>query len=166
MSHQAIRIGNGFDAHAFEVGRALVVGGVSIPFERGLAGHSDGDPAVHALIDALLGALALPDIGQRFPSTDERWAGVDSLVMLANVVAELEQRGWETANADITIIAQAPRLGPFVPDMRSRLASALGVSPGRVGVKATTTDHLGAIGRAEGIAALAVVLLQRKGDLA
>lgn len=156
-----LRIGSGLDVHAFEEGRRLVIGGVEIAHDRGLEGHSDGDPAIHALIDALLGAAALPDIGQRFPSSDPCYRGADSLDLLKDVAMDLRARGWSIVNTDITIIAQEPRLSAHVPEMRHRIAACLEVDVGRIGVKATTTDHLGALGRAEGVGAMAVALIQQ-----
>ena len=156
-----IRVGSGLDVHAFAEGRRLVVGGIEIPHDRGLEGHSDGDPAVHALIDALLGAAAMPDIGQRFPSSDARYAGANSLDLLDAVFLDLRERRWHFINADITIVAQEPRLSDYVPAMRAALAKRLRADVGRIGVKATTTDHLGALGRAEGVGAFATVLIQR-----
>lgn len=154
------RIGIGLDVHALSAGRRLVLGGVEIPHDSGLAGHSDGDALIHAIIDALLGAAARGDIGQWFPS-DERWAGADSLELLRIVVEALRSEGWRIGNVDATIVAQRPRIGPHIPAMRECLAGVLGVSVDAVSVKATTTDHLGALGRAEGIAAQAVALLVR-----
>jgi len=156
-----IRVGSGLDVHAFAEGRRLIIGGVEIPHDRGLEGHSDGDPAVHALIDALLGAAAMPDIGQRFPSSDPRYAGANSLDLLDAVVRDLRERRWHFVNADITIVAQEPRLSHHVPAMRGVLAKCLRTDTGRIGIKATTTDHLGALGRAEGVGAFATVLIQR-----
>jgi 2-C-methyl-D-erythritol 2,4-cyclodiphosphate synthase len=156
-----IRVGSGLDVHAFRAGRRLVVGGIEIAHHRGLEGHSDGDPAVHALIDALLGAAALPDIGQRFPSSDPKYAGANSLDLLDAVVSDLREGRWQFINADITIVAQDPRLSEHVTAMRTAIAHRLRTDAGRIGVKATTTDHLGALGRAEGVGALAVVLIQR-----
>lgn len=155
------RIGIGLDVHALAPGRRLVLGGVEIPHDAGLAGHSDGDALVHAIIDALLGAAARGDIGGWFPSSDQRWAGADSLDLLRIVVAALAAEGWQIGNVDATVIAQRPRIGSHVAAMRERLSSVLGVSLDAVSVKATTTDHLGALGRAEGIAAQAVALLVR-----
>lgn len=154
-----MRIGHGFDAHRFEAGRALVIGGVRVPSDRGLAAHSDGDVLIHALCDALIGAAGLGDIGRLFPDSSEQYRNIDSRVLLRDVVARLEAAGLRVANADMTVIAQAPRLGPHVPDMRTRLAEDLGIGPERVNVKATTTEGMGYTGRAEGIAAHAVVLL-------
>jgi 2-C-methyl-D-erythritol 2,4-cyclodiphosphate synthase len=136
-----------------------VLGGVEIPYEAGLAGHSDGDALIHAIVDALLGAAGRGDIGQWFPSSDARWAGADSLELLRTVVETLRDEGWAIGNVDATVIAQQPRIGPHVPAMRERLAAVVGVSVDAVTVKATTTDQLGALGRAEGIAAQAVALL-------
>lgn len=154
------RVGSGFDCHALVPGRRLVLGGVEIPNDSGLAGHSDGDALAHAIADALLGAAARGDIGQWFPSSDARWAGADSIdVLLRTVVDTLRAEGWAILNVDATIIAQRPRLAPHIPTMRERLAPVLGLALDAVSVKATTTDHLGALGRAEGIAAQAVALL-------
>ena len=160
--HPLPRIGTGFDCHALAPGRRLVLGGVEIPHDSGLAGHSDGDALTHAIVDALLGAVARGDIGQWFPSSDGRWAGADSVdVLLRTVVDTLRAEGWAIVNVDATIVAQRPRLAQHVPAMRERLAPALGLALDRVSVKATTTDHLGALGRGEGIAAQAVALLVR-----
>jgi 2-C-methyl-D-erythritol 2,4-cyclodiphosphate synthase len=158
----SFRIGSGLDCHALAPGRRLVLGGVEIPHDAGLAGHSDGDALVHAIVDALLGAAARGDIGQWFPSSDPRWAGADSLdVLLRTVVDTLRSEGWTLVNVDATIVAQRPRLAGHVPLMRARLAPVLGLSIDAVSIKATTTDHLGALGRGEGIAAQAVALLAR-----
>ena len=158
------RVGTGLDVHAFAAGRRLVLGGVDVPHDRGLAGHSDGDVLIHAVIDALLGAAGRGDVGQWFPSDDPRHADADSIELLRRVVATLHEEGWWTVNVDATVIAQRPRLAEHVPAMRVSLAEALGASPNDVSVKATTSDHLGALGRAEGIAAQAVVLLVRIED--
>ena len=155
------RVGIGLDVHALAEGRRLVLGGVEIPHHSGLAGHSDGDALIHAIIDALLGAANRGDIGQWFPSSDQRWAGADSLEMLRTVVAALTADGWQLGNVDATVIAQGPRIGPHVATMRERLSAALALPLDAVSIKATTTDHLGALGRAEGIAAQAVALLAR-----
>ena len=156
------RIGSGFDCHALAPGRRLVLGGVEIPHDSGLAGHSDGDALTHAVVDALLGAAARGDIGQWFPSSDAHWSGADSVdVLLRTVVGTLRAEGWTIVNVDATIIAQRPRLAEHVPAMRERLARVLGLPLDAVSVKATTTDHLGALGRSEGIAAQAVALLVR-----
>jgi 2-C-methyl-D-erythritol 2,4-cyclodiphosphate synthase len=156
-----MRIGNGFDVHAFGEGDHLMLGGVRIPFERGVVAHSDGDVAIHALCDALLGALALGDIGTHFPPSDEKWRGADSRQVLRHCALLLDQHGWTLANADLTIICERPRIGPHVEAMRAALASDLGATPAQVSVKATTTEKLGFTGRGEGIAAQAVVLLAR-----
>jgi 2-C-methyl-D-erythritol 2,4-cyclodiphosphate synthase len=153
------RIGNGFDAHALVEGRPLVLGGVTIPFARGLAGHSDADVLLHAIADALLGALALGDLGAHFPDTDPRWKGADSRALLRHVLTLVQGKGYSVANVDATVIAQAPRLAPFVGRMRASIAADLGCDPDRISVKATTTEHLGFTGRQEGIAALASVLV-------
>jgi 2-C-methyl-D-erythritol 2,4-cyclodiphosphate synthase len=155
-----MRIGNGFDVHALVEGRPLVIGGVAIPYARGLAGHSDADVLLHAIADAILGALALGDIGAHFPDTDERWRGADSRMLLRHVVGLADARGYEIGNLDATVIAQAPRLAPHVPAMRANLATDLHCDIDRVSVKATTTERLGFTGRGEGIAAIATVLLR------
>ena len=154
-----MRIGQGFDAHALVAGRRLVVGGVEIPYEKGLAGHSDADVLIHAVCDALLGAAALGDIGSHFPDTDARYKGIDSRRLLREVARLLRERGLKAANVDATIIAQAPKMGPHISAMRANLAADLGVSPDVVNVKAKTTERLGFVGRGEGIAAEAVALL-------
>jgi 2-C-methyl-D-erythritol 2,4-cyclodiphosphate synthase len=153
------RIGQGFDVHAFASGRKLILGGIEIPYELGLAGHSDADVLVHALCDALLGAAALGDIGQHYPDNDARYAGADSMKLLADVVAKLKTQGWNIGNADMTVIAEAPKLAPFIPKMRQRIAEVLGIADEQVNVKATTTEQLGFTGRREGIAAQAVALI-------
>jgi len=155
-----MRIGNGFDVHALVAGRPLILGGVTIPHDRGLAGHSDADVLLHAIADAILGALALGDIGRHFPDTDPRWRGADSRALLRHVYALAFAAGWGIGNVDATVIAQAPRIAPHVPAMRANLASDLNCDETRVSVKATTTERLGFTGREEGIAALATVLLQ------
>jgi len=157
-----IRIGSGFDVHKLVAGRALVIGGVTIPFDRGLAGHSDADVLLHALADALLGALAMGDIGAQFPDTDPQWSGASSRVLLRRVVSHAFAAGWVIGNADTTVIAQAPKIARFIQDMRTNIAADLECEPARISVKATTSDHLGFTGRGEGIAALATVLLSRR----
>jgi 2-C-methyl-D-erythritol 2,4-cyclodiphosphate synthase len=154
-----MRIGNGFDVHALVVGRPLVIGGVTVPHDRGLAGHSDADVLLHAITDALLGALALGDLGAHFPDTDPRWKGADSRRLLVDVMAQVAARGYAVGNVDATVIAQAPKLAPYIPVMRANIAADLGCDIAQVSVKATTTEHLGFTGRGEGIAALATVLL-------
>ena len=156
------RIGQGYDVHALAEGLPMVLGGVRIPSRAGFVAHSDGDVAIHALCDALLGALALGDIGHLFPDTDDRWKGVDSTELLASVLALPEFSGWSVVNADITIALQAPKLAPHIAAMRARLAEVLGISPDRVSVKATTTEHLGFVGRREGCEVWAIVLIARK----
>jgi len=152
-------IGQGLDAHRFEAGRRLVLGGVEIPHDQGLAAHSDGDVVIHALCDALLGAAGLGDIGRHFPDTDAAYAGIDSRILLRRVMASLDERGLTLHNADLTIAAQRPKLAPHIDAMRAVLAEDLRCARGRVNVKATTTERMGFTGRGEGIAALAVVLL-------
>lgn len=154
-----MRTGIGYDAHPLVAGRRLVLGGVEMPFERGLSGHSDGDVLAHAIIDALLGAAALGDIGQHFPSDDASLRRANSVDLLTKTVALIEDAGYAVGNVDCTVIAEAPKLAPHVPQMRELLAGALGVDADRVSVKATTSDQLGSIGRGEGIAALAAVLI-------
>jgi 2-C-methyl-D-erythritol 2,4-cyclodiphosphate synthase len=156
-----MRIGNGFDVHALVAGRPLVLGGVAIPHERGLAGHSDADVLLHAVCDAILGALALGDIGMHFPDTDARWKDADSRALLRHVAALASAQGWRIGNLDVTVIAEAPKLAPHVPAMRANLAGDLACDVGAISVKATTTERLGFAGRGEGIAALATVLLVR-----
>jgi 2-C-methyl-D-erythritol 2,4-cyclodiphosphate synthase len=154
------RIGLGFDAHAFEAGRRLVLGGVEVPHDRGLAGHSDADALVHALMDALLGACGEKDIGTFFPDTDPAYKDISSIVLLEEVVGVMREKGYRVVNADCVVIAQEPRLAPYIDRMRVILAETMGVSPGCVSVKATTTEGMGFTGRGEGIAALATVLLE------
>lgn len=153
------RIGQGFDVHAFGEGDALVLGGARIPHTHGLLAHSDGDVLLHALIDALLGAAALGDIGQIFPDTDVAWKGADSCDLLRQVVLRVAEAGWQVGNVDTTVIAQSPRLAPFIQTMRETIAAVLGVALDQVSVKATTTERLGFTGRKEGIACQAVCLL-------
>ena len=153
------RTGNGFDVHALVSGRPLVIGGVTIPLDRGLQGHSDADVLLHAIADGILGALALGDLGTHFPDTDARWKGADSRSLLRHVMSLANQRGYVIGNVDSTVIAQVPRLAPFVGEMRNLIAADLGCDPDQVSVKATTTERLGFAGREEGIAAIATVLL-------
>jgi len=155
-----MRIGTGYDVHALAEGRPLVLGGVTIPHPRGLAGHSDADVLLHAISDALLGALALGDIGAHFPDTDPRWKGADSRVLLRHIAALVGGRGYEIGNVDATIIAQAPKVAPHIAAMRANIAADLRCAVEDVSVKATTTERLGFAGREEGIAVEAVVLLQ------
>jgi len=156
-----MRIGSGFDVHAFGEGDHLMLGGVRIPFERGVVAHSDGDVAIHALCDALLGALALGDIGTHFPPDDPRWRDADSRAFLRRCNALVRERGWVLGNADITVICERPRIGPHATAMRALLADDLGVDVDVVSIKATTTETLGFTGRGEGIAAQAICLLMR-----
>lgn len=156
-----IRIGQGFDVHAFAEERKLIICGVDIPYELGLLGHSDADVAIHALCDALLGAAALGDIGKHFPDTDPRYKGIDSRRLLRHVVELITSEGYSISNADITVIAQAPKMAPYIISMRQNMADDLGIDLGRVNVKATTTEHLGFTGRREGIASLASIILIR-----
>ena len=157
----AFRVGIGLDAHAFAEGIPLVLGGVAIDYPRGLAGHSDGDVVTHALIDALLGAADLGDIGSLFPSDDEQYRGASSLDLLWEAYREVREAGWELVNADCVLVGEEPRIGAVRAEMGERLSGALGVESGRVTVRATTTDHLGFTGRGEGLAAQAVALLRR-----
>jgi 2-C-methyl-D-erythritol 2,4-cyclodiphosphate synthase len=156
-----LRVGIGVDAHALVEGVPLVLGGVEIPFARGLAGHSDGDVLAHALIDALLGAAGLEDIGTLFPADDRRWKDSSSLDLLSRAWAKVRDAGFELVNADVVLIGEEPRLAPYRSEMRARLAAALDGDPGSVAVRATTTDRLGFTGRKEGLAAQAVALLRR-----
>ena len=156
------RIGQGYDVHALAEGLPMHLGGIQIPSQTGFVAHSDGDVAIHALCDALLGALALGDIGHLFPDTDERWKGVDSKELLAAVLALPAFSGWEVVNADITIALQAPRLAPHIESMRRTLAGVMGIGADRVSVKATTTERLGFVGRGEGCEVWAIVLIARK----
>lgn len=155
----SIRIGQGFDVHAFSEGDHVMLGGVAIPHSQGLKAHSDGDVALHALSDALLGALALGDIGHYFPDTDPQWKGADSGKLLAAIYQDVTSAGWQLGNADLTVICQAPKLAPHIDAMRQRIADLLGCHVGQISVKATTTEKLGFTGRKEGIAVQAVVLL-------
>lgn len=157
-----IRTGMGFDAHRFGEGRRLMLGGVEIPGARGLQGHSDADVLLHALTDALLGAAALGDIGMHFPDSDPKWKGAASRAFVERSCAILAEAGWEIVNADLTLIAQAPKIQPHREKIRVSIASILGVDEDRVSLKATTTDHMGCIGREEGVAAQALVTIQRK----
>lgn len=153
------RVGSGFDVHRFAEQRRLVLCGIEVPYEKGLLGHSDADVALHALMDAMLGAASMGDIGKHFPDTDERFKGADSVKLTEHVVALLQEKGWRVNNADITIIAQQPKLAKYIPAMRSKVASVLQIEEECVNVKATTTEKLGFTGRGEGMAAEAVVSL-------
>ncbi|HEY5005043.1 MAG TPA: 2-C-methyl-D-erythritol 2,4-cyclodiphosphate synthase [Ktedonobacteraceae bacterium] len=156
-----IRIGSGYDVHAFTQGRPLILGGVTIPFDYGLAGHSDADTVIHAIVDALLGAAALGDIGSHFPSHDPRWKDQPSAVFLAYTIDLLQQHDWSIGNIDATIVAERPKLSPYIQDMRDHVAQHLRLDKGQVSIKATTTDGLGFAGRREGIACYAVALIER-----
>jgi 2-C-methyl-D-erythritol 2,4-cyclodiphosphate synthase len=156
-----MRIGSGFDVHRFGPGDHVMLGGVRIEHSAGLVAHSDGDVVLHALADALLGAIAAGDIGQHFPDSDPAWRGADSRGLLRSVRGRVAAQGWRVVNCDVTVIAQAPRIGPHRDAMRANIAADLGVDPGAVSVKATTTEGLGFTGRGEGIAAQAAVLLER-----
>jgi len=155
-----MRIGHGYDAHRFASGERLVLGGVDIPHHKGLAAHSDGDVVLHALCDALIGASGGGDIGKHFPDNDPRYENIDSRILLREVVATLAREGLTVGNADLTIVAEEPRLAPHAPQMRANIAADLGIDAARVNVKATTTEKMGFVGRGEGIAAHAVVLLE------
>lgn len=155
-----MRIGHGYDVHRLTEGRKLILGGVNIPWEKGLLGHSDADVLVHALMDAMLGAAALGDIGKLFPDNDDAYLGADSIVLLRKVTDKLKTRGWRLSNADCTVIAQRPKLAPYIESMRNIIAEAAGVEPDRISVKATTEEKLGFTGSGEGIAAHAVVLIE------
>lgn len=154
-----IRIGNGYDIHQLTEGRRLILGGVEIPHELGLLGHSDADVLTHAIMDAMLGALSLGDIGHYFPPTDPKWAGADSLVLLSQVNQLIMSAGWKIGNIDSVVVAERPKLKPHIKTMRDRLSSTLNLEPDQIGVKATTNEKLGPVGREEGISAYAVALL-------
>ncbi|MGC1854945.1 MAG: 2-C-methyl-D-erythritol 2,4-cyclodiphosphate synthase [Candidatus Aquirickettsiella sp.] len=156
------RVGYGYDVHAFEKGDHIILGGVKIPYRMGLKAHSDGDVVIHALVDALLGACALGDIGQHFPDTDERWKNKDSRLFLHTTVQMLDEKNWLINNIDITIIAEAPKLQDYSAAMRFNLAQDMKIDLNQINIKATTTEKLGFIGRQEGIAATAIVLLQTR----
>ena len=156
-----MRIGHGYDVHRLTEGRKLILGGVEIPYEKGLLGHSDADVLTHAVMDALLGAAALGDIGKHFPDTDQTYAGADSLKLLEHVVALLREKNWVVGNVDATILAQKPKLAPHIPQMVQNLAAKMGVGPEQVNVKATTEEKLGFTGSGEGMAAHAVCLLEQ-----
>lgn len=160
------RTGIGVDSHRLAPGRPLILGGVDIPNEEGLAGHSDADVLTHAIIDALLGAAAMGDIGQHFPDTDERWKDADSLALLRAVVTGLGENGFRIVNVDASVVMERPKLAPYRDDMRATLAAALGLSVARVSVKATTGERMGFVGRGEGVACLAVATLDRPEELA
>ncbi len=160
LLRRVTRIGFGLDAHRLAEGRRLVLCGVEVPYDKGLLGHSDADAALHALTDALLGAAALGDIGQMFPDTDERYAGISSLLLLGRAAERIRASGFEIVNCDVTIVCQKPKLAPFIPEMRARVAGCLGIGVSRVSVKATTTEHMGYEGRGEGVSAHASATLE------
>ncbi len=155
-----LRVGHGYDVHRLTEGRALILGGVTVPFDRGLLGHSDADVLTHAVMDALLGAAALGDIGKLFPDSDAAYAGADSIALLERVTALLREHGWQVGNVDATVVAQTPKLAPYIPEMRRRLAEAMGLDVDCVSVKATTEERLGFTGSGEGMAAHAVALIE------
>ena len=157
-----IRVGQGFDVHAFEEGDHIRIGGVVIPHDQGLRAHSDGDVLLHTVSDALLGAIALGDIGHWFPDTEQRWRDADSRALLREVYRQVRMQGYQLVNIDATVMAQAPKMGPHVDAMRHNIAEDLAVNPERISVKATTTERLGFVGRAEGIAAQAVCLVESR----
>jgi 2-C-methyl-D-erythritol 2,4-cyclodiphosphate synthase len=157
-----MRVGFGYDAHRLVPGRPLILGGVEIPYHPGLGGHSDADVLTHALGDALLGAVAAGDLGRHFPDTDPAFRGISSLILLERIVAMVASRGYQPLNVDVTVVAERPKLAPFVPQMISKLAPILGLDPGAVSIKATSTEKMGFAGREEGIAAYAVVLVARE----
>ena len=156
-----LRVGHGYDVHRLVEGCALILGGVTVPFDRGLLGHSDADVLTHAVMDALLGAAALGDIGQLFPDSDAAYAGADSIALLRRVTALLREHGWQVGNVDATVVAQTPKLAPYIPEMRRRLAEAMGLDVDCVSVKATTEERLGFTGSGEGMATHAVALIER-----
>ena len=156
-----IKVGMGYDVHQFAEGRDLWLGGIRIPHTHGLLGHSDADVLIHAICDALLGAAGLRDIGYHFPDTSVEFAGIDSKILLSRVVASLKERGWHVGNIDATVCAQAPKLNPHIPAMQKTLAEVLQIDTADVNIKATTTEHLGFVGRKEGIAAYAVALIEK-----
>jgi len=155
----SIRIGNGYDIHRLVSDRALILGGIQIPHELGLLGHSDADVLTHAIMDAMLGALSLGDIGHYFPPSDPQWAGADSLILLTQVHQLIKDQGWQIGNIDSVVVAERPKLKPYIEKMREKLATVLELQPNQIGIKATTNEKLGPVGREEGICAYAVVLL-------
>lgn len=157
-----LRIGHGYDVHRLAAGRKLILGGVEIPYEKGLDGHSDADVLTHAVMDALLGACGLGDIGRHFPDSDERYRGISSLLLLDHVAALLRQQGYGVVNVDVTLIAQAPKVGPYRQQMADNLATHMGISSEQINVKATTEEHLGFTGSGEGMACHAVALVEKR----
>ena len=156
-----MRIGHGYDVHRFKEGPKLIIGGVTIPHTMGLEAHSDGDVLIHALCDAILGAAGLWDVGHHFPDTDHAYAGIDSRILLRRVIADVHHLGWQVVNIDSTVVAEQPKLAPFIPQMRELLAEDIHIETSAINIKATTTEKLGFAGREEGLAAHAVVLLER-----
>ena len=156
-----MRIGHGYDVHRVTEGRKMIIGGVEIPYEKGLLGHSDADVLLHAVTDAILGAAALGDIGRHFPDTDPRYEGIDSRILLRHAVGLVREKGWRVENVDATVIAQKPKLAPYIDRMKENIAEDLGIAPDQVNVKATTEERLGFTGREEGIAAHAVCLIEK-----
>jgi 2-C-methyl-D-erythritol 2,4-cyclodiphosphate synthase len=156
-----LRIGNGYDIHQLVLDRPLILGGITIPHERGLLGHSDADVLTHAIMDAMLGALSLGDIGHYFPPTDPQWKGADSLLLLSQVSQLIQSQGWQIGNLDSVIVAERPKIKPHIQAMRDRLAAVLQIASDQIGIKATTNEKLGPVGREEGIAAYAVALLTK-----
>ncbi|HVZ81056.1 MAG TPA: 2-C-methyl-D-erythritol 2,4-cyclodiphosphate synthase [bacterium] len=159
-----MRVGIGYDAHRFVEGRSLVLGGVTIPFEKGLLGHSDADALCHAACDAILGAAALGDMGKYFPDSDPKWKGMDSLVFVRESARLAKEKGWSVGNLDATLVCQKPKMAPYLAEMAGKLSQALGVGPDRVSVKAKTTEGMGFEGREEGLSVQAVVLLKKEGN--
>lgn len=157
-----VRVGNGYDVHQLTEGRRLVLCGVEIPYEKGLLGHSDADVAAHAVIDALLGAAGLDDIGTHFPDTDPAYRGADSMKLLEQTAALLAQDGWQAVNVDVIIVAQRPKLAPYFQQMKQNLAGAMGVDPGQVNIKAKTEEHMGFTGQGQGMKSYAVALIEKK----
>jgi len=156
-----LRIGNGFDVHKLTEGESLILGGVKIPFHKGLSGHSDADVLLHAITDALLGALALGDIGKHFPDSDSKYKNINSRIILREVQKKVTEQGYKLINIDSTVVVEKPKLAPYIPEMRKKIASDLGISADQVSVKATTSEKLGFTGRGEGISASATVLIER-----
>lgn len=164
MKEIMFRAGNGYDVHRLTEGRDLIIGGVKIPYEKGLLGHSDADVLVHAIMDSLLGAAALGDIGRHFPDSDERYSGISSMILLKETRALIEKSGYEVGNIDATIIAQKPKMSPYIDEMRDNIADVLGIERDQVNIKATTEEKLGFTGRGEGISSISTALLLRKGQ--
>ena len=162
MSGTNIRVGYGYDVHRYAEGRELILGGITVPAPRGLLGHSDADVLLHAIADALLGAAAMRDIGYHFPDTDPRYAGADSMILLREVLMLLRERGYRVGNIDATIVAEVPKLNPFIPRMQERIAETLDLSIDEISIKATTNERMGFVGREEGMAAHAVALIYRE----